>query len=233
MAKTVVVGDIHGCYHTLMRLLDNIGIDEKSDKIVFLGDYIDRGLYSKEVVEHLRAMQSRMGTENCVCLMGNHEHMALSSCSGEDVWMSNGGCATLWSYRYDIEQLADDVQWFNGLPVVAKDKHHIYSHAGLSYPLLEDCNASDLLWDRSWLRAKELLPREQPVVFGHTPFRDITYLPNGDIGIDCGCYSGGMLCAVAFDEEGLITEYRVKRDDRDADPTKIREMLIWLNDSKN
>lgn len=227
--RIVVIGDIHGCCHTLVTLLTQVNLNTNTDRIVFLGDYIDRGLYSKDVIRTIRELQEAMPEGNCTCLRGNHEQMAIEFDGSTDLWEANGGYATMWSYRDDHEQFVSDVKWFMTLPFAAQDSNHIYAHAGLSYPLLDDCTPFDLLWDRSWLKAPTLLKREKPVVFGHTPFRDIAYLPNGDIGIDCGCGSGGMLCAVSFEEDGRITEYKVKRDDRDSDQAKIREMLTWYN----
>ena len=231
MSRTVVIGDIHGCYNTLLSLLDEVKVDYSSDKLIFLGDYIDRGLYSREVVKLLRDLQERMTKDRCICLLGNHEVMAIESTVKPDLWEANGGYATVWSYRDDIDELARDIQWMHKeLPLVAQDDGHIYVHAGLAYPLLEDCSYNDLLWDRSWLKSPNLVPREKPVIFGHTPFNnEIKYLPNGDIGIDGGCAGGGTLNALAIAPSGAITEYKVKRDPKDACKDKIREMLAWYN----
>ncbi|HWT80645.1 MAG TPA: metallophosphoesterase family protein, partial [Candidatus Methylomirabilis sp.] len=66
---TYVIGDIHGCLLPLQRLLAKIS-PQPGDEVIFIGDYIDRGPESREVVEHLLGLSYR-----CVFLMGNHEKM--------------------------------------------------------------------------------------------------------------------------------------------------------------
>ena len=74
--RTIIIGDIHGCYYTLLNLLEKVEYDKQNDKLVFVGDYIDRGNNSFEVVEYLINLQKEVGKDKCVCLIGNHEHMA-------------------------------------------------------------------------------------------------------------------------------------------------------------
>ena len=69
---TYVIGDIHGCLRPLKRLLAMIA-PQPGDEVIFIGDYIDRGPQSREVVEYLLTLKSR-----CVFLMGNHERMLLA-----------------------------------------------------------------------------------------------------------------------------------------------------------
>ena len=71
------VGDIHGCFDKLKALLDKIPFDPQRDTIVFLGDYVDRGPSSYEVVEFL--IELKKNCENAVFLKGNHEEM-LEAC---------------------------------------------------------------------------------------------------------------------------------------------------------
>ena len=94
-SRIIAIGDIHGCYHTLMNILDRVKYDKNKDTIIFLGDYIDRGKHSYEVVSYLISLQKEVGKDRCVCLLGNHEDMALSD---EYNWIRNGGKHTKKSY---------------------------------------------------------------------------------------------------------------------------------------
>jgi len=105
-----VIPDIHGNVQLLDLILDRILPPRKNDKIVFLGDYIDRHIDSHEVIERLINIKTDY-PNNIVCLMGNHEHMALRAMneSGENLqlyhmthnhkmWMNNGGLETIAGY---------------------------------------------------------------------------------------------------------------------------------------
>ena len=98
---TYAIGDIHGSYTKLANLLRHC-IDHCGDntaRFVFLGDYVDRGKRSREVVALLIETQARWPGQ-VVCLMGNHEDMLLDAANRQDemMWLDNGGDATLDSY---------------------------------------------------------------------------------------------------------------------------------------
>ncbi|MGD9073127.1 MAG: metallophosphoesterase family protein, partial [Desulfobacterales bacterium] len=82
MERIYAVGDIHGCYDKLLVLMGKIDIDFESDTLVFLGDYIDRGPQSYEVVAYLADLKQRYA--NTFFLKGNHEEMLEKYLSGED-----------------------------------------------------------------------------------------------------------------------------------------------------
>src|SRR6478735_817937 len=99
MPRTFAIGDVHGCALTLKKLLlDDIKIG-KQDEIYFLGDYIDRGTRSKEVVDFIVELK----TENykITTLRGNHEKLFIDSeksFNDFENWIVNGGIATLESF---------------------------------------------------------------------------------------------------------------------------------------
>jgi len=97
-SKIFALGDIHGCREKLHALLKRVRIDFQNDTLIFLGDYIDRGRYSREVVEDI--LQLRQDKKNVICLLGNHEQMFLNYLDGveEDLFLHNGGAFTLASY---------------------------------------------------------------------------------------------------------------------------------------
>jgi serine/threonine protein phosphatase 1 len=123
MGYTFVVGDIHGCSDLLRDLLDQIEVQfTGDDRLVFLGDYIDRGSDSRGVIELILGTRTRMG-ERVACLKGNHEQWLIEAfhnptCSS---WlMGMGGLTTVRSYspqaadalEASLELLAD--RWASG-----------------------------------------------------------------------------------------------------------------------
>ena len=93
MKRLIAIGDIHGCFYTLESLLEKAKWNPKTDTLVFIGDYIDRGKNSMAVVLTLIGMQIKHGKEKVVCLRGNHEQMAINAHrkNETDVWFMNGG----------------------------------------------------------------------------------------------------------------------------------------------
>ena len=99
MRNTWFIGDIHGEIHLLNRLLENI-LKFKPERIVFVGDYIDRGPHAKEVIDRILGMEVPVS-----CLLGNHEMMMLNAIEDLgygmnpiELWYYNGGEATLQSF---------------------------------------------------------------------------------------------------------------------------------------
>ena len=93
--RLFAIGDIHGCFDTLEELVNNKIQLKKSDKLILLGDYIDRGDKSKEVVEYIIDLQKK--GFNILPLMGNHEAMLLDAYDNEKntlKWIQNGGSET-------------------------------------------------------------------------------------------------------------------------------------------
>lgn len=201
--RLIAIGDIHGCLHTLKNLLKNISYDSTTDTLVFVGDYIDRGFFSCEVVQFIRKLQNQVGEDRCICLRGNHEQFAIDSNGAyDDLWDCNGGFATLGSYAQNDVDITDDIAWFKSLPLVYDTPEIIFCHAGLSHPLLKDNTSDDLLWGREWIK-RDSEAREKQVVFGHTPNKHSAYVvQTGDICIDSGCVYGGSLCALVIQEDG-------------------------------
>ena len=99
MQRYFAIGDIHGCLDKLLALMDLLDVDWSQDTVVFMGDYIDRGPDSKEVVESVLELRRKHG--RVVCLAGNHEKMFLNWLDGreEDFFLCNGGRSTLQLLR--------------------------------------------------------------------------------------------------------------------------------------
>ena len=191
MSKTYVMTDIHGRLSMLKALLAQIPDDSK---LVFLGDYVDRGSESREVVALIRSLP------NAVCLRGNHEDMLCAD--DPSMWLANGGASTLMSYRHpltggvDWAAMDSDKEWFQSLPRIHSDTHRVYVHAGvLPMVSLDDQPESVTQWLRYDPKDRDIGWRDKHVVHGHTP---------GILGLvhrtclDCGMAQ--MACGVFGDD---------------------------------
>jgi serine/threonine protein phosphatase 1 len=201
MKKIFAIGDIHGCYDRLKTLMDKIPIDLSRDTLVFIGDYIDRGPYSVEVVDYL--MQLRKRVPDIVFLKGNHEDMLDKFINGVDrfTYLLNGGQQTLDSYltkpvQSDFYPIPPDhMEFFKSLRLYYETEEFIFVHAGLRPRVpLESQKTEDLLWIRDkFISSKYDFGKR--VIFGHTPLKKPLVEPN-KIGIDTGAVYGNALTCV-------------------------------------
>ena len=194
-ARLLAIGDIHGCRSALRNLLARLNPDHH-DRIVFLGDYIDRGPDPRGVVETLLSLRNRV--PRCIFLMGNHERMLLDVLAGHNLplYLANGGLVTLLAYldKGRLQLPAAHRDFFNNLQPFHETDKHIFVHAGLrpGYPLRQQTE-NDLLWIRdAFLTATA--DWSKTVVFGHTPMRK-PYFGSRRIGLDTGAVYGGKLTA--------------------------------------
>ena len=195
-----VVGDIHGCLKPLQRLLEKIEL-QPGDELVFIGDYIDRGPQSREVVDYLLGLPYR-----CVFLLGNHEKMLLDYLSGNDegLFLPNGGMATLRSYGGEVSGIPPaHLSFFSKLRPIYETPEYLFVHAGIRPMVPPD---KQELEDLVWIRQEffQFIGRfPKPVVFGHTPLRSVLLLPDR-IGIDTGCVYGGKLTCLKLPQREVI-----------------------------
>lgn len=197
---TYVIGDVHGCLTSLERLLAKIA-PRSEDEVVFVGDYIDRGPQSREVVDRLLGLPYR-----CIFLLGNHERMLLDFLAGddEDLYMENGGRATLESYGGDVHDIpAAHLAFFQRLRPMYETPEYLFVHAGIRplVPLAEQ-SLQDLIWIRQEF-FKFIGKYPKPVVFGHTPLRQVL-MTDDRIGIDTGCVFGGKLTCLKLPQREII-----------------------------
>lgn len=201
MAKIFAVGDIHGSFDRLQELLQKIPVDFASDTLVFIGDYIDRGPGSVEVVEYLLDLKKKV--PGVIFLKGNHEDMLEKYLDGTDrfTYLLNGGQTTLDSYLSKTDRSGsfpiptDHMAFFKSLRLYYETEAYIFVHAGLrpKVPL-----ASQETEDLLWIRDKFIYSKYnfgKPVVFGHTPLEKPLVEPN-KIGIDTGAVYGNALTCV-------------------------------------
>jgi serine/threonine protein phosphatase 1 len=225
------VGDIHGRADLLERLLELIEADaaghpDSAKRLIFLGDYVDRGPASSAVIDLV--LQHRPPGIEVVPLMGNHEEMMLRFL--EDIavgrtWMMNGGDATLRSYgveppgmfsgtpvlRRAQQQFAERLparhrSFLGGLAISHTEGDYLFVHAGVRPGVpLDRQRSEDLLWIRD-----EFLDSDQDfgkvVVHGHSISLDPEFRANR-IGIDTGAYRSGQLTCLMLEgaDQRLLT----------------------------
>jgi serine/threonine protein phosphatase 1 len=196
--RTIAIGDIHGCSIALAELIELI-LPQSDDTIVTLGDYVDRGIDSKGVLDLLIGLADRC---RLVPLLGNHDEMMLHSRDGQSdlqFWLNCGGDVALDSYNSNrrLDLIPNNHFRFleRCLPHF-ETKTHFVVHANYKpeKPLAQ-------LDDQTlrWLSLREFVPgphrSSKIAVVGHTPQAEVLDLGHL-ICLDTGCCTGGWLTAM-------------------------------------
>ncbi len=204
MNRIFAIGDIHGCLEKLEDLVEVIAANPKKDKLIFIGDYIDRGSFSREVVEYVIGLKSKF--KNVIFLLGNHEQMFLNYLEGvdEETYLYNGGKYTLSDYGIKSSDSPSEKKgkipemhfiFLQSLLPYYQTNDYIFVHAGLipGVPLKKQAT-QDLLWVRhQFIDSDHDFGKR--VIFGHTPLSRPLIMEN-KIGIDTGAVYGGKLTCV-------------------------------------
>jgi serine/threonine protein phosphatase 1 len=212
--RRFVIGDIHGCFRTLETLLFHKLIISKDDALYFVGDLIDRGPRSKDVVDLLLSLKDEGYSINPV--MGNHEFMLINHYNGESIenWLKNGCEKTLQSFGIkNINELDKKyLDFFLNLPYYIKLDDFIICHAGMNFDEPDPfSDTSSMIWTRD-VYVDMAKTGGRKLVCGHTPhmLEDIKFSLNYDkIQLDGGCvyygrYDGvGFLCAIELNSMEL------------------------------
>ena len=209
--KIFAIGDIHGCLDRLRELMARLPYRPGRDRLVFLGDYIDRGSDSAGVLDYL--CQLKRENPDMISLLGNHEYLLLEYSRSQDPVLlpylrKMGVDATVSSYRqeggFNTDPLSflprHHLEFLSSLRPYWQTEDYIFVHAGLEpdTPLEETdltilCEARD-----SFISVEHDFGKK--VVFGHTPFLLPLVTPT-KIGIDTGAAYGNMLTAVQLPDE--------------------------------
>ncbi|MFC1825552.1 metallophosphoesterase family protein [Thermodesulfobacteriota bacterium] len=193
-ARIYIIGDIHGCLGPLKGMMDKIDWRPERDKLVFLGDYIDRGEESRGVVDYI--LELCKSSPLVQCLMGNHEWMFLNFLSGLDIkgFMMNGGQMTLDSYliNQNIHIPPEHVTFYRNLKPWIELEDYYVVHAGFRPGVhIKNQTLEDLTWIRELFIHSDY-DFGKKVIFGHTPFPEPLVLEN-KIGLDTGLVYGNRL----------------------------------------
>ena len=196
--RIFIVGDIHGCLGMLERLLDKIDWYPDGDRLIFLGDYIDRGENSKGVLDLLLDISARAPFAQF--LVGNHENIFLEYLDTGKIstFILNGGDATLESYRRagfsdgGVDIPRDHISFLRSLEHWIELEPYYVVHAGFRPGIdLERQAFEDLIWIRDAFIFSDY-DFGKKVIFGHTPFSEPLLMEN-KIGLDTGAVYGNKL----------------------------------------
>jgi serine/threonine protein phosphatase 1 len=204
--KIFAIGDIHGCYDKLRRLMERLPYDPRHDTLVFLGDYIDRGAQSREVLDYL--CQLRQAGKKVIMLIGNHEYLMLEyHRTGEPGLLPFlrhlGIDATFKSYGVNNPTALQEMlflpeehrELLHSLLPYWETENSIFVHAGLDRNRpLDQHDLSSLCETRAAFLSEEH-DYGKLVIFGHTPF-DMPFVTPTRIGIDTGAVYGNLLTAL-------------------------------------
>ncbi len=220
MTRHLAIGDIHGCINALTALVDLVEF-RHGDTIITLGDYVDRGPNSCEVLELIIGLSK---SHNLVPLRGNHEIMMLDSREKKSwfyAWMKYGGDATLLSYSPSEDKPGsfDDVPdshigfLENNLVSYYECESHFFVHANVDAKVaLNEQSDASLYWKKH--NNPERHCSEKIMVCGHTPQQNGLPLSNDhSICIDTWAHGGGWLSC--FDvESGMVWQANEAGDTR-------------------
>jgi diadenosine tetraphosphatase ApaH/serine/threonine PP2A family protein phosphatase len=207
-ARTIVVGDLHGCFDEAVELLDRLAVTA-SDRVLFLGDLVDRGPKRRECVE--LAMKHS-------CLLGNHEEKHLHQRRKPVDALIPDHAAT--------RRVLDDAhfEYFAKLPLFVRipDSNAVAVHAGVLPGLPIEKQPPHTLLHAQCVRppeTKSFWPSKAPpgwtfwtnhwkgperVIFGHSVL-DRALVAEWAVGIDTGCVHGRELTAVVLPEWRLVS----------------------------
>lgn len=230
------IGDVHGRDDLLGELHEHIcdhhqHLDPEQDaEVIHVGDYIDRGAQSLEVIDR---QMSGVGDFKTTCLLGNHEAMLLDCLASDNrkvwhTWLSNGGEETLASIGmplrfggYDPDELRlrlgeERIDWLKSLPLSRTIAPYHFVHAGIVPGVpIDQQQRKDMLWIRSrFLESNE--DHGYIIVHGHTPADDPVVRANR-ICVDTDVVVNGVLTAAVLD--GLAAPMFLRAVDR---PGKAR-----------
>ena len=250
------IGDIHGRHDLLRPLVEAIradlrATDAQKKVVIFLGDYVDRGPDSREVIRYLAALPAGDGVE-WRFLKGNHEETMVKFLDDPMVgiqWCEYGGEATLRAYGLrppdmkhraeawrrlstdlDHKLGADERAFLANLELQVSIGDYFFAHAGARPGLpLDRQSAGDLLWIRSsFLRSD--VEFEKVVVHGHTPAAEV-HADRRRIGIDTRAYESGMLTALKLQggERRILQAIAPRSPEGGVDPSGDPVALQWAD----
>jgi serine/threonine protein phosphatase 1 len=216
--RTLAVGDIHGCLNSLGALMECVELNA-GDRLILLGDYIDRGPDSRGVVDWTLATRK---TTEVITLRGNHEEMMMTSrndAAHAHFWASVGGLETLESYGADFGHdwvtAVPEPHWqfFEQTRLYFETDKHIFVHGMVND---EKTMADQDPYLMVWTKCFGMKPHRsgKPVICGHTAHKD------GNIGvydfgfcIDTAACKGGWLTCLNPDT-GEFWQANEKRETR-------------------
>lgn len=203
MGRILAISDIHGCYDTFKSLLEKVNLS-KEDELYMLGDFVDRGPKSKEVIDWVLEKQEEGYEINC--LRGNHEQMLINALNDDlrtEHWLRNGGSQVLDNFKVkSVHEIPlKYIDFCKDLKFYFQTLDFFFVHAGINFHApepMEDYEA--MIWIRNWEEdLDEEWIEDRRVVHGHTmvskeiPIERISQPEKYKvIDIDGGCYAANF-----------------------------------------
>ena len=222
------IGDIHGSLSELTslhkKILTNDKFKVKEDLLIYLGDYIDRGLKSKQVIDQIIKLKNKQ--IKTIHLMGNHEELMIDFLFNKKNniknWLNFGADQTFKSYDIEIVEFikdgfedniidrlrdvllkkigSDHIDFFNNLELTYSTEKYLFVHAGIDpNKNITEQTKKDYLWSRSSDFFHKDFKTEKTIIHGHTPEQNIVNHPYR-VNIDTGCYFSGKLSCVCLSD---------------------------------
>ena len=207
MKRTIFIGDVHGCYDEMMKMLDTVHYTPGEDTVYFTGDLINKGPDSIKVIKEILANPFQ-------CVMGNHEAWLLKFLSLPE---------TEWSEKQKRStELLVDPFWIASIvkkwPLWIDTPQALLVHAGIepNKSKLEEMNPDVILSVRTWDgKGEDMNNQNDPawfecaswpkrIIFGHWAAKGIVDIP-GFLGLDSGCVYGKALTAYCLEEKKFYT----------------------------
>jgi bis(5'-nucleosyl)-tetraphosphatase (symmetrical) len=206
MPQTIVIGDVHGCFDELLELLDKCNYLPKKDRLILVGDIINKGPKSMDVLKWVRKNKIE-------CVLGNHE-LKLLSCLAKEKPMTKWVAAL-------AEKMDPDVQdWFDYIeawPAFIEEKDFLVVHGGIVPGLDVKKTPVELLANiRTWDGVGECLnhpedpswyslyKKDKLVVYGHWAVEGLNVRKN-TIGLDSGCCYGNSLSGLILPNRKIVS----------------------------
>ncbi|MCK5189670.1 MAG: serine/threonine protein phosphatase [Methylococcales bacterium] len=222
--RVYCIGDIHGRDDLLINIHEKILLDSAnyfgSKVVIYLGDYIDRGLHSKEVVDIL--LSNPLPGFSSIHLRGNHEQIFLDFLNNAPViaaeWLNYGGQATILSYGISMQGISfgkklkklqqelldkiptEHLSFYNQLKYSYQIGGYFFVHAGVKPKVsLDKQSKLDMITIRNEFLDSNFC-YEKMIIHGHSICDEPIVLPNR-IGIDTGAYYSGKLTCLVLEGE--------------------------------
>ncbi|OAB43729.1 metallophosphoesterase family protein [Paenibacillus glacialis] len=204
--ELLVVGDVHGCFHTFTKLINEHWNRDKQI-LVQLGDLLDRGKFSPETILYAIELKKH-NSDKVYFLKGNHEFEVIVHLEeGNENWLKQCGQEILKQFERKSLDLVNYISWLKSLPLYYETDHAFISHAGISLTAenpFEESHPESVLWNRGQLKNIGKLQ-----IIGHTPCKSGRAEFDNDsntLNIDSGVYLPKGLTAVKINDEGKVDE---------------------------
>lgn len=212
---TFAIGDIHGRLDLLEKAIIAVQnyAGNRPARLISLGDLVDRGPMSAQVVKRFRA-GPLLDNWEWVVLFGNHEEFMIhhSEISAARTWLHHGGYETLLSYGIDPDDESTwdqffpyfqaDCEWMKTLPHSFEDEHRFFAHAGVNpYMELHFQSSYDFIWSRDYAKTDRPWVHGKYVVHGHTPLKEGASIGDYKANLDSKAFKTGNLTVAVFEND--------------------------------